>query len=57
MPTPLITGTVGLAGVESAFTALGNPEAHAKILIDPKDDAASPEPSTLVTTTQHYRPS
>jgi threonine dehydrogenase-like Zn-dependent dehydrogenase len=55
--TPLVTGTVGLPGVSAAFDALGDPEAHAKILIDPKDDAASPEPSTLVTTTQHYRPS
>ena len=34
-PAPLITGTVGLDGVEDAFTALGNPEEHAKILIDP----------------------
>ncbi len=33
---PLITGTVGLDGVDAAFTALGNPEKHAKILIDPK---------------------
>ena len=33
---PLITGTVGLAGVDEAFTALGNPEQHAKILIDPR---------------------
>ena len=40
--TPLITGTVGLAGVEAAFDALGDPEVHAKILIDPKSDAASP---------------
>jgi len=32
---PLITGTVGLAGVEGAFAALGNPDVHAKILIDP----------------------
>lgn len=31
----LVTGTVGLDGVEAAFTALGNPEEHAKILIDP----------------------
>lgn len=37
--TPLITGTVGLNGVENAFDALGDPEAHAKILIDPKSDA------------------
>jgi threonine dehydrogenase-like Zn-dependent dehydrogenase len=40
--TPLITGTVGLPGVDAAFDALGDPEAHAKILIDPKSDAASP---------------
>ena len=40
--TPLITGTVGLNGVENAFDALGDPEAPAKILIDPKSDATSP---------------
>jgi threonine dehydrogenase-like Zn-dependent dehydrogenase len=40
--TPLVTGTVGLPGVAAAFDALGDPEAHAKILIDPKSDAASP---------------
>ncbi len=34
-PTPLITGTVGLGGVAAAFEALGDPERHAKILIDP----------------------
>ncbi len=38
-PTPLITGTVGLAGVADAFDALGDPEAHAKILVDPRSDA------------------
>ena len=38
--TPLVTGTVGLAGVDSAFDALGNPEVHAKILIDPQSTAA-----------------
>ena len=32
---PMITGTVGLSGVDEAFAALGNPEQHAKILIDP----------------------
>jgi threonine dehydrogenase-like Zn-dependent dehydrogenase len=32
---PMITGTVGLDGVDGAFAALGNPEIHAKILIDP----------------------
>lgn len=34
-PRPLITGTVGLNGVEGAFAALRDPETHAKILIDP----------------------
>ena len=37
--SPLITGTVGLSGVDNAFRALGDPEAHAKILIDPKSTA------------------
>jgi threonine dehydrogenase-like Zn-dependent dehydrogenase len=37
---PLVTGVVGLPGVDGAFDALGDPEAHAKILIDPKGDAA-----------------
>jgi threonine dehydrogenase-like Zn-dependent dehydrogenase len=35
-PSPLLTGGVGLEGVESAFGALGDPEVHAKILIDPR---------------------
>ena len=39
---PVVTGTVGLAGVESAFAALADPEAHAKILIDPHIDALAP---------------
>jgi threonine dehydrogenase-like Zn-dependent dehydrogenase len=43
-PGPLITGTVGLDGVEAAFAALGNPEIHAKILIDPASAAAEPAP-------------
>lgn len=34
--SPMVTGTVGLPGVERAFDALGDPEVHAKILIDPK---------------------
>lgn len=34
--TPLITGVVGLEGVDNAFAALRDPEQHAKILIDPK---------------------
>jgi threonine dehydrogenase-like Zn-dependent dehydrogenase len=41
-PTPLLTGTVGLAGVEAAFDALADPETHAKILIDPRSAATSP---------------
>jgi threonine dehydrogenase-like Zn-dependent dehydrogenase len=41
--TPLITGRVGLPGVEAAFDALGDPEVHAKILVDPKSDAATPQ--------------
>ncbi len=35
-PAPLVTGTVGLDGVDDAFSALGDAELHAKILIDPK---------------------
>ena len=31
----LVTGTVGLDGVAAAFTALGDPEAHVKILVRP----------------------
>ncbi|ALJ14827.1 phenylalanine-4-hydroxylase [Sphingopyxis macrogoltabida] len=34
-PEPFLTGTVGFEGVDAAFSALGNPERHAKILIDP----------------------
>ena len=36
---PMITGQVGLAGVDAAFNALGDPEMHAKILIDPSSTA------------------
>ena len=38
-PTPLVTGTVGLDGVAGAFDALGDPEVHAKVLVDPTSDA------------------
>lgn len=38
-PRPLITGEVGLDGVSAAFDALGDPEAHAKILVDPRSAA------------------
>ena len=41
-PRPIITGEVGLPGVDAAFTALGDPEQHAKILIDPRSPAAEP---------------
>jgi threonine dehydrogenase-like Zn-dependent dehydrogenase len=37
----LVTGTVGLDGVGAAFTALGDPERHAKILIDPSSEMAT----------------
>jgi threonine dehydrogenase-like Zn-dependent dehydrogenase len=43
-PRPLVTGEVGLAGVDAAFTALGDPEKHAKILIDPRSTAREPVP-------------
>jgi threonine dehydrogenase-like Zn-dependent dehydrogenase len=38
----LVTGVVGLEGVDSAFTALRDPELHAKILIDPSSRATAP---------------
>lgn len=38
----MITGIVGLEGVDSAFSALADPEKHAKILIDPKSGAKEP---------------
>jgi len=44
-PRSLITGSVGLEGVAAAFDALGDPEAHAKILIDPRSSAVEPVPS------------
>ena len=31
----LVTGTVGLDGVSGAFKALGDPEAHVKIMVQP----------------------
>jgi threonine dehydrogenase-like Zn-dependent dehydrogenase len=41
-PRPLITATVGLDGVDTAFTALGSPDVHAKILIDPRSPVMAP---------------
>jgi threonine dehydrogenase-like Zn-dependent dehydrogenase len=43
-PRPMITGDVGLDGVGAAFEALGDPERHAKILIDPGSGAREPVP-------------
>jgi len=34
-PTPIVTGTVGLEGVASAFEVLASPADQAKVLIDP----------------------
>ena len=33
--TPLITGHVGLGGVQGAFAELANPEQHAKVMVKP----------------------
>lgn len=41
-PAVMVTGTVGLAGVDNAFTALGDPETHAKIIVDPRSQALQP---------------
>ncbi|HEX8204864.1 MAG TPA: zinc-binding dehydrogenase [Solirubrobacteraceae bacterium] len=41
-PRPIITGSVGLEGVDAAFSALGDPERHAKVLIDPASAATAP---------------
>jgi threonine dehydrogenase-like Zn-dependent dehydrogenase len=38
---PMITGTCGVDGVPAAFDALGNPEEHVKILVEPGGPAAS----------------
>jgi threonine dehydrogenase-like Zn-dependent dehydrogenase len=41
---PLVTGTVGLSGVAGAFEALADPDAHAKVLIDPRSEAQLAQP-------------
>jgi threonine dehydrogenase-like Zn-dependent dehydrogenase len=43
--TPMITGTCGIDGVPAAFDALGHPDDHVKILVEPGGPA---EPSSLV---------
>jgi threonine dehydrogenase-like Zn-dependent dehydrogenase len=40
-PGPLISGSVGLDGVDAAFTALGDADGHAKILIAPRSRSAA----------------
>jgi threonine dehydrogenase-like Zn-dependent dehydrogenase len=37
--SPMVTGKVGLDGVDGAFTALADPDEHAKIVIDPQSAA------------------
>lgn len=44
----LVTGTVGLGGVAAAFDALGDPEQHAKIAIDPRSSTLAPDPDRAV---------
>ncbi len=39
-PAPVITGKVGLDGVEGAFQTLGNPESHCKIIVTPHEQHA-----------------
>src|SRR3954462_3847682 len=36
---PLVTGTVGLDGVDGAFASLASPDLHAKVLVDPASSA------------------
>jgi len=40
---PLIMGQIGLEGVRDAFAALANPESHAKVMVDPWQDADDTE--------------
>jgi threonine dehydrogenase-like Zn-dependent dehydrogenase len=42
---PMVTGTVGLSGVDEAFVALGDAETQAKILIDPNRSGDQITPS------------
>ncbi|MGW0175977.1 zinc-binding dehydrogenase [Rhodococcus sp. NPDC003322] len=39
--SPLVTGTVGLAGVPSAFDVLERADVHAKVLVDPGSEVAT----------------
>jgi threonine dehydrogenase-like Zn-dependent dehydrogenase len=40
--SPMVTGTVGLDGVTAAFDELGDPERHAKVLVEPGSSATAP---------------
>ena len=42
--SPMLTGRVGLDGVATAFAALGDPETHAKIVIDPRLTGSEVQP-------------
>jgi threonine dehydrogenase-like Zn-dependent dehydrogenase len=46
---PIVTGVVGLPGVDAAFTALGDADLHAKVLIDPQSTAAEPTAASTFT--------
>ena len=37
-PAPIVTGRVGLDGIEGAFTTLGDPEEHCTIMVTPHED-------------------
>jgi len=39
---PIVTGTVGLRGIEAAFDTLADPGKHAKIIIEPASPATEP---------------
>lgn len=41
-PAPIVTGAVGLDGVAAAFDALGDPEAHAKVVVEPSRPPGDP---------------
>ena len=44
---PIVTGEVGLHGVDAAFAALASPDRHAKILIDPASAARTIEAASV----------
>jgi threonine dehydrogenase-like Zn-dependent dehydrogenase len=46
----LVTGTVGLAGVDGAFTELGRADTHVKVLVEPGGAATLAGPSALSAT-------